>query len=40
LLGAPQYAIAVVIAGGGGGANAGIIGVLVFVVAMLPPTAA
>jgi hypothetical protein len=35
LLGAPQYAIAGVIAGGGGGANAGVIGILVFVVAML-----
>ncbi|HEY2218704.1 MAG TPA: DUF4389 domain-containing protein [Gaiellaceae bacterium] len=35
LLGAPQYAIAGVIAGGGGYASAGIIGILVFVVAML-----
>ena len=35
MLGAPQYALAGVIAGGGGGANAGIIGILVFVVAML-----
>jgi hypothetical protein len=35
LLGVPQYAIAGVIAGGGGGANAGVIGILVFVVAML-----
>src|SRR5262249_40959134 len=34
-LGAPQYAIAGVIAGGGGYASAGVIGILVFIVAML-----